>query len=78
VAVTSSITATHFHTLASHGYGTTAALTGGLQWAMWVCGLASLAAIPAAYALIRGTRKPDMITTAQPVVLVGQEGSPLM
>ena len=34
-----------------------AALTGGFHWALWVCGLTGLAAIPVAFALIRRTRK---------------------
>lgn len=66
VAVTSSVTATHFHALASHGYGTAAALTGGLHWAMWVCGLAGIAAVPAVFALIRRTRKAYVLPAARP------------
>jgi EmrB/QacA subfamily drug resistance transporter len=46
VAITSSVAASHSHSLVQQGYATAAALTGGLQWAMWVCGLAGLAAIP--------------------------------
>ena len=57
VAVTSSIAATHSHALLQHGYASAAALTGGLQWAMWVCGASGLAAIPAAFALIRRERR---------------------
>jgi EmrB/QacA subfamily drug resistance transporter len=53
VAVASSIAATHFHTLVSHGLTTTAALTGGFQWALWVCGLTGLAAVPVTFLLIR-------------------------
>jgi hypothetical protein len=66
VAVASSIAASHFHTLARHGYTTAAALTGGFQWALWVCGLTGLAAIPAAFVLIRRPRKADPIPTAPP------------
>ena len=66
VAVTSSIATAHSRTLASHGYATAAALSGGLQWAMWVCGLTGLAAIPVAFALIRGTRRAAVVTTARP------------
>jgi hypothetical protein len=46
VAVASSIAASYSHTLAHHGYATAAALTGGFQRALWVCGLNGLAAIP--------------------------------
>ena len=34
-----------------------AALTGGFQWAIWMCGLAGLAAIPVAFLLIRGRNR---------------------
>ncbi len=53
VAVTSSIVASHFRTLVHHGYGPAAALTGGFQWALWVCGLTGLVAIPVTFLLIR-------------------------
>ncbi|HEY4462816.1 MAG TPA: MFS transporter [Streptosporangiaceae bacterium] len=66
VAVASSIAASHFHTLVHHGYTTAAALTGGFQWALWVCGLTGLAAIPAAFVLIRRPRKADPLATAPP------------
>jgi EmrB/QacA subfamily drug resistance transporter len=56
VAVASSIAAAHSRTLIQHGYATATALTGGLHWAMWVCGLTGLAAIPVAFALMRPTR----------------------
>jgi EmrB/QacA subfamily drug resistance transporter len=60
VAVASSIAASHSRTLVHHGFSTAAALTGGFQWALWVCGLTGLAAIPAAFVLIRRTRGPGM------------------
>jgi EmrB/QacA subfamily drug resistance transporter len=53
VAVASSIAASRFHTLIHHGHATAAALTGGFQLALWVCGLTGLAAVPVAFALIR-------------------------
>jgi hypothetical protein len=37
------------------GLATAAALTGGFQRALWVCGLTALAAIPVAFVLIRRT-----------------------
>ena len=55
VAVASSIAASYSHTLVRHGYPTAAALTGGFQRALWVCGLTGLAAIPVAFVLIRRT-----------------------
>jgi hypothetical protein len=57
VAVASSIATSRLHTLVQHGYATGAALTGGLEWALWVCGLSGLAAIPVAFVLIRRPRK---------------------
>jgi EmrB/QacA subfamily drug resistance transporter len=66
VAIASSVAASHTHTLVRHGYATAAALTGGFQWALWVCGLTGLAAIPVAFVLIRRTRKADVIATVQP------------
>jgi EmrB/QacA subfamily drug resistance transporter len=57
VAVASSIAASYSRTLAHHGDATAAALTGGFQRALWVCGLTALAAIPVAFVLIRRTGK---------------------
>ncbi len=57
VAVASSIAASYSHTLAHHGYATATTLTGGFQRALWVCGLTGLAAIPAAFVLIRRAGK---------------------
>ena len=48
VAVASSVAASRFQTLVHHGYATSAALTGGFTWALWVCGLTGLVAIPVA------------------------------
>jgi MFS family permease len=56
VAVASSIAASYSHTLARHGLATAAALTGGFQRALWVCGLTGLVAVPLACALIRRAR----------------------
>ena len=53
VAIASSVAATRFHTLLHHGVGTAAALTGGFQTALWVCGLTGLAGIPVTFLLIR-------------------------
>jgi hypothetical protein len=73
VAVASSIAASHFRTLVHEGYGHAAALTGGFQWALWVCGLTGLVAIPVAFVLIRRaemakaaatTRQPDVPVAA--------------
>jgi hypothetical protein len=60
VAVASPIAASHSRTLVRQGVAAAAALTGGFQWALWVCGLTGLAAIPAAVVLIRRTRGPGV------------------
>ena len=66
VAVASSIAASHFHTLIHRGYPPAAALTGGFQLALWVCGLTGLAAIPAAVLLIRRNKRPAAVSIPQP------------
>jgi hypothetical protein len=53
VAIASTVAATHFHSLVVQGHSTRAALTGGFQWALWVCGLTGLVAVPFTFALIR-------------------------
>ena len=53
VAVASTVAATHTATLSQGGANAQAALTGGFQWALWVCGAIALAAVPVALALVR-------------------------
>jgi hypothetical protein len=53
VAVASTLATTRFHTLIGHGHPAGVALTDGFEWALWVCGITGLAAVPAAFALIR-------------------------
>jgi Major Facilitator Superfamily len=65
VAVASSIAGSRFHTLTQHGYSTAVALTGGFQWALWVCGLTGLVAIPVTYALIRRAELAKAVASAQ-------------
>jgi EmrB/QacA subfamily drug resistance transporter len=62
VAIASTVAATHFKTLIQSGSATPAALTGGFQWAFWVCAAIGLAAIPITLLLVRSrdlTRTPD-------------------
>ena len=66
VAVASSIAASHFRTLIHHGYAPAAALTGGFQLALWVCGLTGVAAVPVAFGLIRRHRKARRPPTLVP------------
>jgi EmrB/QacA subfamily drug resistance transporter len=53
VAIASTVAATHFKTLLHSGSVGPAALTGGFQWAFWVCGAIALAAIPITFLLVR-------------------------
>ena len=59
VAVASTVAATHTRTLATAGHARLAALTGGFQWALWVC-----AAIAAAGVLV--SLIVPRVTQAQP------------
>jgi hypothetical protein len=67
VAVTSSIAASHFHALARQGYAPAAALTGGLHWALLVCGLAGITAIPVAALVIRRTHRSTSAVVTEAV-----------
>jgi len=53
VAVASTVTAAHMNVLSDQGASATAALSGGLQWALWVCGAIALVAIPVTFMLVR-------------------------
>jgi hypothetical protein len=66
VAVASSIAASHFHALIHHGDATAAALTGGFQLALWVCGLTGLAAVPVAVGLIRRHHEAGASSLGEP------------
>jgi hypothetical protein len=46
VAVTSTVAASHVTTLAADGRLPSAALTGGFQWAFWVCTAIAVLAVP--------------------------------
>ena len=65
VAVASSIAASRFHTLVHHGLSSSAALTGGFQMAVLVCGLTGLLAVPAAVVFIRRTEHPNAVSIPQ-------------
>ena len=53
VALASTVAATHFNTLVGQGKAANVALTGGFQWAFWVCGIIAVLALPATVALFR-------------------------
>jgi EmrB/QacA subfamily drug resistance transporter len=53
VAITSTVVASHFSTLIQSGHAAPAALTGGFQWAFWVCGAIGIAGVPLTLLLVR-------------------------
>jgi hypothetical protein len=71
VAIASTVAATHLKTLAVGGDATSAALTGGFQWAFWVCGAIALLALPASAVLLRRSRATG-IEGAVPALEVGE------
>jgi EmrB/QacA subfamily drug resistance transporter len=53
VAVASTVAATRFSTLLGQGKAANVALTGGFQWALWVCGIIAVLAVPTTAVLFR-------------------------
>jgi len=53
VAIASTVAATRVTTLLSQGQPASVALTGGFQWALWVCGAIALLALPTTATLLR-------------------------
>ena len=53
VAVASTVAAAHTKTLLHGGDTAATALSGGFQWAFWVCGATALLAIPITFLLMR-------------------------
>jgi EmrB/QacA subfamily drug resistance transporter len=65
VAIASTVAATHFNTLIGNGKTANAALTGGFQWAFWVCGAIALLALPTIAVLLR---RKSAATGVEPAV----------
>jgi EmrB/QacA subfamily drug resistance transporter len=53
VALASTVAASHTKTLTGDGVAAKAALTGGFHWAIWVCAVIALLAVPTTAALVR-------------------------
>jgi EmrB/QacA subfamily drug resistance transporter len=70
VAIASTVAATHLKTLLASGNTANAALTGGFQWALWVCGVIALLALPTTAALLRRKRANE-IEGAVPALEIG-------
>jgi EmrB/QacA subfamily drug resistance transporter len=66
VAIASSVITSRFHTLVHHGSSTAAALTGGYEWALWVCGITGLVGVPVTFLLIRRADLAKAVATTQP------------
>ena len=62
VAIASTVAATRFNTLVGQGKAANVALTGGFQWAFWVCGIIAVLALPVTAALFR--RRPALVIPA--------------
>jgi EmrB/QacA subfamily drug resistance transporter len=69
VAIASTVAATHATTLVDSGAAAPAALTGGFQWAFWVCGTIALAAIPITFLLVR-SRDLAPAATGEPALSI--------
>jgi EmrB/QacA subfamily drug resistance transporter len=67
VAVASSVAASRFTSLVHQGHASAAALTGGFQSALWVCGAIALLAVPVTFLLVRRTEIAEAVqaTTAE-------------
>jgi EmrB/QacA subfamily drug resistance transporter len=55
IAVASTVAAARSHVLLGQGHPIADALIGGFHWALWVCGLVGLSAVPVAFLLVRRT-----------------------
>ena len=58
------LAATHFTTLVHHGSSRSAALTGGFQWAFWVCGAIGLTAVAIPFLLVRRDELEQAVASA--------------
>ena len=64
VAVASTVTAAHVKTLTQQGETASAALAGGLQWALWVTGVTALVAVVATFLLVRSDELEQAVEAA--------------
>jgi MFS family permease len=74
VAIASTVAATHYKTLIGDGQTANVALTGGFQWALWVCGAIALLALPTTGVLLRRKAAATGVERAVPA-LEGDGGS---
>jgi hypothetical protein len=64
VAVASTVAAGHYNTMIAGGSAHAAALTGGFQWAFWVCGAIGLAGVPFTLLLVRHSEINETLARA--------------
>jgi EmrB/QacA subfamily drug resistance transporter len=67
VAVASTVAAGHYKTLVGDGKTVNAALTGGFQWAFWVCGAIAMLALPTV-AILRSKATASGVERAVPAL----------
>jgi len=65
VAIASTVAASHFKTLEHAGATQAGALTGGFQWAFWVCGAIGLLAVPVTFLLVRRDEVAEEVVEAE-------------
>jgi EmrB/QacA subfamily drug resistance transporter len=68
VAIASTVAATHYKTLVGDGKTVNVALTGGFQWAFWVCGAIALLALPTTAILLRRKAAATDVERAVPTL----------
>jgi EmrB/QacA subfamily drug resistance transporter len=64
VAVASTVAASHAKALAGAGRAPSAALTGGFQWALWVCAAIALVGVPIALVVPRRIPQPEPVVVS--------------
>jgi EmrB/QacA subfamily drug resistance transporter len=74
VAIASTVAATHFKALLGDGNAVGTALTGGFQWAFWVCAAIAFLALPATATLSRRTVTANEVESAVPVLEADRSG----
>jgi EmrB/QacA subfamily drug resistance transporter len=75
VAVASTVAAAHTKTLLQHGDTASTALSGGFQWAFWVCGATALLAIPITFLLVRRDELERALAAASEPALAASAGA---
>jgi MFS family permease len=67
VAIASTVAASHAKTLTGDGVAANTALTGGFHWAIWVCAVIALLAVPTTAVLVRRSSPAAPAPVATPV-----------